>query len=389
MSSVASEALAVPSIVHRVFCYLAEDAVTSTDPKEHEAPGYADLCQASLVCRAWVQPAQHRLFAALYFPGGTKQLQRWLDTVGERPVPYSTETVMFEDARVILEDVRDDKWDFEVVGRVLQKLKGVTEMSLCFRERKEIPVEILLDDGLKGLKILLIDSPLSTPPPMAIPPFQHLETLLPINIYPGVVRDWSSTFDFLARRTNASLPPTLRSLSLSCFMGFETYLFPALTPFAHSIHFLGLPVLILDWRHITFAQNCHHLQDLHVRGLTPGWTDSLKLLLAFPHGLSHLYFDRVQGIIGGHRNLPPGATNFDPWRALLKIIYKMPSLKVLDIGLARFLYPSQHAQLNELGRLKGFEVNIETIDNSYSAAELAEFLVFITNQSLSQHGGAP
>ncbi|GAA5886442.1 hypothetical protein JCM5296_001908 [Sporobolomyces johnsonii] len=383
MSSVASEALAVPAIVQCVFRHLVEDAVISTDPKEQQSqPGYADLCQASLVCRAWLEPVRQRLFSALYFRRGTKQLQRWLDTVGERPVPYSTEAVIFDDAATRPEDVRDGKWDFEVVRRVLQKVKGVKDLSLCFRERKEIPAEILLDDGLKGLENLHIDSPISTPPPMAIPPFRHLETLMPINIFPGA-RDWSSTFDFLARRTTTSF------LDLSCFLDFETYLFPALAPVAQSLHFLRLPVLILDWRHVAFAQNCHHLQQLHVRLLTPGWTDSLKLLLAYPHGLSYLHFERVKGILGGHANLPPGATKLDPWRALLKIICKMPSLKVLDIAHARFLYPGQHALLIEMGRLKGVEVDIETIDNSCSAAELVEFLVFGINQSRSQHGGAP
>ncbi|GAA5920299.1 hypothetical protein JCM5296_005094, partial [Sporobolomyces johnsonii] len=371
MTSAASTALADSAIIDSVFFHLALNATATTETESRLPAHYQVLRQASLVCRAWVKPAKQLLFAVLYFSGGTKQLQSWLDAVGPGPVQFSSDRVVFED-KLPFREGKDGKWDFEVVKEVLRKVEGVQALWLYFKGQKELPAELLLDDGLKGLKTLIIGSPLSMPPTMATPPFQHLETLIPVDDYPKLERDWSSTFSFLAGTTNASLAPHLRTLDLSCLPAFATYLFPALTPFAASIRILQLPSLVSTpelWRLMIFAQNCSHLERLYIKALTPASSANLKLLVSFPPGLSHLHFGSVQGSLGGHYDLGPGAAELDTWQALVSLVSDFAGLRVLQVGYARFLYPHHQAALEKLARSQGFGVYVDSFDNRYSADE--------------------
>ncbi|GAA5939329.1 hypothetical protein JCM1841_002937 [Sporobolomyces salmonicolor] len=394
MASVASTALAVPAIVESVFFHLALGAKATAETERRLPAHYQVLRQASLVCRAWVNPAKQLLFAVLYFSGGTKQLQCWLDAVGPGPVQYSSDRVVFED-KLPFREGKDGKWDFGVVRKVLQKVEGVQALWLYFQGQKELPAELLLDDGLKGLKVLIIGSPLSTPPPKVTPPFEHLETLVPVDDYPKLERDWSSTFSFLAGTANTSPPLHPRTLDLSCLPSFATYLFPALTPFAASIYMLQLPSLTYTpelWRLLIFAQNCRHLQRLYIKLLTPASSANLKLLVSFPPGLSHLHFGSVYGSLGGHYDLSPGAADLDTWQALLRLVADFAGLRVLQIGYARFLYPSHQAELEKLAKAKGFGVYVDAFDNSYSAAEEKQFAEIVQSsikQSLGPKDGEP
>ncbi|GAA5875168.1 hypothetical protein JCM1840_007270 [Sporobolomyces johnsonii] len=373
-NALASSVLAVDTIASCVVGHLVQDDL---DPGDYRhLAHYSVLRQASLVCRAWVRPAQLLLFAFLYFSGGTRQLQRWLETVGPGPAPYPSPDVFFGD-NVPPEEVSVDKWNFEVVKEVLQKVKGVKILGLCFKGQGQIPAELLLFNGLKGLKTLIIDSPLSTPPTMATPPFQHLETLLLTDYHPKLLRDWSSTFNFLSGTQAGSPPPLLRNLDLR-FLPFPTaYLFPELTPFAASLHLLHLPSIDSTrhlWRLEIFAQNCRQLQRLWIGVLLPYSSAGLKLLASSPlPGVWHLQIRNVYGSRGGTHDHSPGAAERDTWAALLQLVANLPDLKLLEIGYARFLYSEPKAELEKLAREKGFRLSIDTIDNGFPAQQEEEF----------------
>ncbi|GAA5875172.1 hypothetical protein JCM1840_007271 [Sporobolomyces johnsonii] len=385
MTSLASIALAIPTIASCVLSHLVRDVLNAPENIDWISAHYPVLRRASLVCRAWVKPTRQLLFFCLDFHAGTKQLQRWLDAVGPGPAPYPSPEVHFGDPEPP-EEVSADKWDFEVVKKVFQKVEGVKVMALYFDDRqKELPAELLLNDGLKGLKSLRIDNPLSMPPTIATSPFQHLKGLVALDRDPNLARDWSRTLSFLSVTQAGSHSPPLHTLDLRFLPSFAEYLFPTLMPVAASLCFLELPSLDSTphlWRLMSFVQDCRHLQSLMFETLTPASSVGLKLLASsLLPGLLQLRVRRVYGSLGGHHDLLPGAANRDTWTALLQLVSSLPDLKDLQIGYARFLYLKHKKELPKLAREKGFRVTILSIDNSRSAEE-EEMIIHIIQSSI-------
>ncbi|GAA6063373.1 hypothetical protein JCM10212_000312 [Sporobolomyces blumeae] len=392
--SLASRALSIPTILVRVLVELVnlvesdherasktdvdpskkQRAVASTTPALHRV-----LPTTALVARAWTLASQSLLHDELFFDRGTDQLERWLDGVALADARLGGNRRGFVHRRVIFHDPLpfkagpDGKWDFDVVERVIERLHVCEHLMLGWLGQPSIPTQLLTSPNLRGLKLLVLASPLDTSEGLK-PAFSRLTFFNAKNDFPNLARDWTSTFAFLAARPDMML----YHLNLYSLATFSKYLVPALYPLAWSLVELNLPALEVcpsSGSLFVFAQVCTSLQGLSIARVSPASVPSLCLLLVFPPSLRRIRFELVEGSLEGYYDSSDVGARRDVWTHLVDTLDKVAGndLERIEVGTAKWLFPVHHRRLTEIARDKHVAVAISFSDMTRTPEQLATF----------------
>jgi hypothetical protein len=108
---------------------------------------YSALLVTSLISRCWYRPSQTWLHDFLAFQYGTVELEEWLESIGQREETLTTSHLIFEDDWPFKEG---GKWSYDVIGRVLQQVKGLRTLTIALKGQSELPAEWLALDSLAG-----------------------------------------------------------------------------------------------------------------------------------------------------------------------------------------------------------------------------------------------
>ncbi|GAA5909343.1 uncharacterized protein JCM6883_005846 [Sporobolomyces salmoneus] len=369
-------------------------AAPTKDPRLAEFPAhYATLRTTSLISRSFYVASQKLLSSSLVFVHGTPQLEQWLLSIeirkqnGRMSESEENETVYLTDAFPFQQGKRQEgfKWDYDVVGKVLEKVKGCNELHIGFMGQKSVPTEWLVGENLKDLETLQLGSPLATAdvsdPSSLKPSFKALRFFCPSDKYPQQLsRDWAPTFAFLSR---ASI--RISHLNLTRFPFYPRYLVPALYPFGPNLIELSLPHFHLDSSSMgpffVFAQSCISLVRLSISCVTPLSIPALHLLQALPPRLARLKIDYIQGSLAGHYDWVTdrkAEEEHDTFAKLLKIVREMKlksheALSGIQFGTAKWFLPEHQRDWVGLMKETGMGLPIETMDNTRTELEQKRF----------------
>ncbi|GAA5948587.1 hypothetical protein JCM3765_004936 [Sporobolomyces pararoseus] len=400
---VARQALSVPAIVSAIVDQLLilclADQSAPKDSRLAQGPAfYSALCTASLISSQFYKICHEQLESCLFFVGGTRQLVKWLEKTSRLPLEerYSNARVHFVDTLPFKEGKlkEGNKWDFEVVGKVLEQLKDCKELCLGFMGQEGMPVEWLAMESLKDLKVLQIASPLRNPPGSSPKPaFKALSQLVPVDSHPEFSRDWTSTFTYLS--TSHERPVGIHTLNLTSFPCFTRYLVPSLLPFSRSIVELCIPNLELETSSgslFSFSQSLHSLKRLSISNIDSSSIPTLCLLLVFPSSLELINFDTITGSLAGHYDWSPEGQAKDTYHQLLEVMEKMKNsheLKGMQWGKAKWFLPEHQRGFAKLCTETDMGLAIGEVDNKRTSQEAAQFTYAIQSslQNLAKAEG--
>ncbi|GAA5968505.1 hypothetical protein JCM3765_006717 [Sporobolomyces pararoseus] len=316
------------------------------------------LCSAALVARSWTRAAQKLLHRRLIFNGNLQGISKWLEVVdgaaggGVFSGFESFQIVLVSDSSDPLE--RGSR-EYELVAKMMKKVKGVEKILWTFTSDQTIPSEWLTGENLRSsLVSLIISSPLSTTDSSTS--FEKLRFFAILDQRPELSRDWSDTFASLAHWSKSLVTVDFAQLST-----YPRYLVPRLPlensplsiqrtlfPFADQLVSLSLPFLLPStdlYNLAIFGVACRCLERLHIEELTSLSASSVPILRFFPNiellsietviGLPHVVWlqpEQVQFLEDA------GQGNVLVEIAKLFLVQGMSNLKVIQIAESKYFY---------------------------------------------------
>lgn len=150
-----SRALSIPTIVSLILSYRCllepippqSELLSPSTQQSQLPPSYTALCSTALISQPFKHESQVLLNQTLYFYKGTEQLTKWLQ--GGNGGKWKNEKVIFLDQWPFKEG-KQGKWDFDVVGKVIEGLTEVRSLVLSFMGQVEIPAELICYKSCKG-----------------------------------------------------------------------------------------------------------------------------------------------------------------------------------------------------------------------------------------------
>ncbi|GAA5824350.1 hypothetical protein JCM11251_000385 [Rhodosporidiobolus azoricus] len=344
-------ALSTPTILRLIVIHLARQHGFGSDRLHLRAPAhYAALRAVALVSKEWAAQARRLLHEEMSFWSGNAQMKVWLTSVERmeskgRERTENTQVSFADQALVSFAENGEGvkaKWSEEVLLEAMSKMRGVRTLLMGFTHARDVPVEVLLHEGLTKLEDLGLCCPLRLSAALATRklPFA-LSTLSAACLFPQQSATcWSSTFALLSSSLHnlTSLDFGAWSASLPTSHAIEAFFFPWFMPAASSLVTLELPSFTLNpssWRLALFACACSNLKRLLIQGDVSAQAIR-ELLPAFTKSrLEELVLNKVELALGTgmvHQSLLDWQ---DPLDALSDVLVQWPDEPIPSAPFAR------------------------------------------------------